>query len=387
MRTHPTIESLKAVGLKAKYECSTNGGEWHAACPFCREETGDGGKDRLILWPEKGNFLCRRGHKGEIAAVLARQGDLTLCEARQRLNPSGTQRPKFTPRRNIVRSPERWQKKVAEIIRTREVQLASDDCEAQREYLAARGLRPETIKAARLGGCHETRYYPREDFGLLPEEDEGTGKPRTVCVPEGILIPYFDAAGACVKLQSRCEETRAEAEEYVRQHQVGVFRGNLSMMRFRGGDTPSGYTDEDTDTSPAPKPDRPMNPLFEGILDSYVLVQSPVEPYASDPIARVGTYRLRATHCVVRKRDRFYFTHIRLEMACEELAPPFLAVYELKRQLTYRQLCAEFSKLRVILHSKKSIQDACKSVLGDITWLRCLPEDAPDLMCQNAELN
>jgi hypothetical protein len=64
MNTHPIIEELKAAGLKATYTCSTNGGEWHSACPFCREETGDAGKDRLILWPVKGNFLCRHATRG-----------------------------------------------------------------------------------------------------------------------------------------------------------------------------------------------------------------------------------------------------------------------------------------------------------------------------------
>lgn len=208
MKTHPIIEALKAEGLKAKYECSTNGGEWHAACPFCRDETGDGGKDRFILWPEKGNFMCRRGHKGEIAEVLAKQADISLREARRRLDLPETQRRAFAPRRNIVESPKRWREMVAKIIRTRQKQLAWDECEKQRDYLAVRGLRPETIKAARLGGCHETRFYDREEFGLLPEVDAETDKPRKVCVPEGILIPYFDAAGNCVKLQSRCEGER-----------------------------------------------------------------------------------------------------------------------------------------------------------------------------------
>jgi hypothetical protein len=66
-------------------------------------------------------------------------------------------------------------------------------------------LRADTITAARIGGCWETRYYDRETFGLVPEIDRQTGKPRKVCVPEGILIPYLDS-GACVKLQSRCED-------------------------------------------------------------------------------------------------------------------------------------------------------------------------------------
>ena len=159
-------------------------------------------------------------------------------------------------------------------------------------------------------------------------------------------------------------------------------------MRFVDEGTPTANTEAAPGlTPPSPNPNRPMQPLYGDTLDSYKLVQMPVEPYASESIARVGTYRLRATHCTVRKRDRFYFTHIRLEMACEELDPPFLAVYELKRKLTYTQLCAEFRKLQVMVHSEEGIKPACKSVLSLAYYAKCLPEDAPEWMDQNAGLN
>lgn len=182
--------------------------------------------------------------------------------------------------------------------------------------------------------------------------------------------------------------TRAEAEEYVRQHQLDSFAGDLRIMRFVDEGTPTANTEAAPGlTPPSPDPNRPMEPLYRDIFDSYKLVQMPVEPYASESIARVGTYRLRATHCTVRKRDRFYFTHIRLEMACEELDPPFRAVYELNRKLTYTQLCAEFRKLQVMVHSEEGIKPACKSVLSLAYYAKCLPEDAPECMDQNAGLN
>lgn len=208
MNTHPIIEELKAAGLRATYTCSTNGGEWHSGCPFCREETGDAGKDRLILWPVKGNFLCRRGHKGSIANVLAKQAGIGLRDAQRRLGLPETALRRAMPQREIVESRERWQAKVEDIVRTREKQLASAECRTQRDYLQARGLRPATIRAARIGGCMETRYYDREAFGLVPEADPESGKPRMVCVPEGILIPYRNEDGACLKLQSRCHDDR-----------------------------------------------------------------------------------------------------------------------------------------------------------------------------------
>lgn len=182
--------------------------------------------------------------------------------------------------------------------------------------------------------------------------------------------------------------TRAEAEEYVRQHRLGSFAENLRAFHFLDEGAPMANPEAAlSPIPPSPNPNRPMKPLFGDTLASYDLVQMPVEPYASESIARVGTYWLRATHCTARKRHRFYFTHIRLEMVCQELDPPFRAVYELNRKLTYTQLCTEFRKLQVMVHSKEGIKPACKSVLGDIGWVRCLPEDAPDWLCQNAGSN
>jgi len=182
--------------------------------------------------------------------------------------------------------------------------------------------------------------------------------------------------------------TLAEARKYVRQHQLEIFAGNLREMRFLDVGAPTANTGTGSEPAPPfPNTNRPMQPLFGDTLASYDLVQMPVEPYASEDIARDGTYRLRATQCTVRKRNRFYFTHIRLELVCEELDPPFRAVYELNRKLTYAQLCAEFRKLQVMVHSKEGIKSACKSVLREIASAHCLPEDAPAWMDQNAGLN
>lgn len=203
MNTHPIIQELNAAGLNAVYTCSTNGGEWHSPCPFCREELGEGGKDRLILWPQKANFLCRHGHKGSIASVLAKQAGISETEARAKLGL-----PKFMLRRtqrDTVESRECWLEMVSEVVRKRVKQLAEPDCRPQRKYLAARGLKPETIQAARIGGCLENRFYKREEFGLTPEVNPNTGRSLQVCVPQGIVIPYL-RGGVCVKLQSRCED-------------------------------------------------------------------------------------------------------------------------------------------------------------------------------------
>jgi hypothetical protein len=130
-----------------------------------------------------------------------------------------------------------------------------------------------------------------------------------------------------------------------------------------------------------------MQALFGHVLDSYVLIKEPVEPHASNPIAQAGMYWLIVTGCNVRRRNRHFHAQIQLMMINADLHPPFEAVYELKRKLTYGQLCGEFAKLRVILHHPNAWQEACKSVIGTVGYANCLPDDAPAGMDQAAILN
>jgi hypothetical protein len=127
--------------------------------------------------------------------------------------------------------------------------------------------------------------------------------------------------------------------------------------------------------------------LFGGILDSYELVQAPVEPYASNPIAPQGMFWLEATNCTVQKKGQRYHARIRLVLFSNGMDPPFEAVYELDRKLTYNQLQQEFRKLPVYLHHPSGVQHACKAAVRTVGYANCLPDDAPDWMTQNAEQN
>lgn len=160
-------------------------------------------------------------------------------------------------------------------------------------------------------------------------------------------------------------------------------------MKRKGNTSDSGNHDEiqgdrgATDTHPAPHleiEERPMRPLFGSVLDSYELVELPMEPHASNRIAQLGQYWLKVTHCSSRKIERAYLTRIRLEVLNEALDPPFKAVYELDRKLTYQQLCEEFAKLQVILHHPDALQEACQSAIRPVYYANCLPEDAPPWM-------
>lgn len=200
-----SIEELRAAGLEVTHTSSSNGGEFHALCPYCRKATGNGGRDRLCVWPAKGRAWCRQCQRNvTIVSLLAELLGISEAHARKRLSiPAGQP----TARREVVvEDREKWRAKVAELLRMGTRQLDSGACETLMDFLYARGLKAETIASAGLGGSPQDRYYLRDEFGLAAEIHPDTGKPRKLCLPKGILIPYFDADGVCVKLQSRCEE-------------------------------------------------------------------------------------------------------------------------------------------------------------------------------------
>jgi hypothetical protein len=119
-----------------------------------------------------------------------------------------------------------------------------------------------------------------------------------------------------------------------------------------------------------------MQPLFGPVLDSYELVKLPAEPHASNRIAQHGTYWLKVTNCTVRRKNRHFYTRIRLVVVNHDLEPSFEAVYELNRKLTYKRLCAELAKLRLVLHHPDAISEACASVIGTVGYANCLPDDS-----------
>jgi hypothetical protein len=195
--------------------------------------------------------------------------------------------------------------------------------------------------------------------------------------------------------------TRAEAHDYCRQHGLAAFAGDLETTHFidevpdksKSRALPAMAEDGPAAAQPSvasvslDEAGQPMKALFGHILDSYKLLQSPVEPHASNPIAPEGTFWLKATHCTVRKTGSHYHAQIRLVLYNHDLDPPFEAVYEQDRELTFEQLQQEFRKLQVFLNHPSAVQQACNSAIRTIGYANCLPDDAPAWMNQEAETN
>lgn len=127
--------------------------------------------------------------------------------------------------------------------------------------------------------------------------------------------------------------------------------------------------------------------MFGWILDTYKLVKLPVEPYASERVAPHGMFWLKVTDCSVRRLGRRYHARIRLVMFNHDLDPPFEAVYEQDRTLSYQQLQREFRNLQVFLNHPSAVQEACAAAVRTFAYANCLPEDAPPWMGQKAESN
>lgn len=204
------IKKMNGAGLGAVYVGSTYGGEYHAPCPYCREHTGDGGKDRLCLWPSQGRTWCRRcKRKSSLAALHAMLTGMSETQALRLLGDGAKARGKLErPDYTRLLAPERWRECVDKLVRTRAKTLFTDDCADQLAYLHARGLTDDTICAARLGGCFENRYHTREEFGLAPPPGHGSLPLSKVIIPVGIVIPHFDAAGLCSRVLFRCDAPR-----------------------------------------------------------------------------------------------------------------------------------------------------------------------------------
>lgn len=152
-----SIEELRAAGLDVRFMSQTNGGEYHAPCPACRKTTGNGGRDRLCIWPAEGRAWCRQCNTSTtIVSLLAELLGISEPQARKRLSvPAG----RASARRDVVEDRAAWRAKAKEIVAMGVRHLESDECCTQQDFLLARGLKPKTIALARLTSPTRARRH------------------------------------------------------------------------------------------------------------------------------------------------------------------------------------------------------------------------------------
>ena len=218
------LDLISQKGIQLKKAGTTKGGEWQGPCPWC------GGTDRFHVWPEQnrtdkkgremacpGKYWCRPGlghcgRSGDAIQFLIDHEGLTFKEAAARLGQKfdRVEIQRYPRKPSADESGRAWdpaeRAAPVEIWRAAAMKFALDCYDAIAEapealaYLAARGIREETLGVFGLGwnagtltkdGRRWGIFKKREAWGLLPEKDEKTGKPRPLWLPVGWVIPYL----------------------------------------------------------------------------------------------------------------------------------------------------------------------------------------------------
>lgn len=187
------LDHISLAGLLKKAS-STSSGEYAGPCPWC------GGTDRFRCWPDHpsgatgGRFLCRAcGRQGDGLAFLMEHDGLSYPEACRHFGTTPTSRPAktrqvepWTPKA-VVLPGEKWITRATAFVDRCAAALAAGG--PGLGYAMSRGLTLGTCAALKIGWNDRDTYEDREAWGLSPEVNPETGKPRKVWLPAGLVIP------------------------------------------------------------------------------------------------------------------------------------------------------------------------------------------------------
>ncbi len=171
-----------------------SGGEWAGPCPWC------GGEDRFRVWPDHptgatgGRFLCRGCERqGDGIAFLRELEGLSYVEACKCLGTTPktktmgqTTQTKWTPKTSMLPG-DVWTTAAGQSVDRCAAALASGG--PGLNYALSRGLTAKTCAALRIGWNAQDAYEDRAAWGLPPEANPKTGKPRRVWLPSGLVLP------------------------------------------------------------------------------------------------------------------------------------------------------------------------------------------------------
>lgn len=210
------LEMMQNDGSVLNHAAHTNGGEFKGPCPWC------GGDDRFTVWPIMGKYICRKCDKsGDAIQYLRDFRNMTYFEAcaaagvepeiREKVFGLSSKPIEWKPREVRPVSVD-WQTRATAFLFGAFKNLMSGTCKPRREWLNNRGIKNETIKACRLGWNPRSVSFDRASWGL-PVENGKNGKPKSVWIPEGLIIPYFED-GKLVRLRIR-QENPTTSDRYI----------------------------------------------------------------------------------------------------------------------------------------------------------------------------
>lgn len=201
------LQVIEATGNRFNKVSSSKGGIYKGPCPWC------GGNDRFSIYPYDGDgwYICNQckrtgdeiqfyvdhdGMKFKDACIKAGRPD-KAAEKPERKKPSDKNNADDVWEPRTIEQPvDVWVKKSESFLFSSYKFLLSAQGKKHREYLNSRGITDETIKKARLGYNPSPVQFSYDSFGL-PIETDRAGKTKTVWIPDGVIIPYYNSTGLC----------------------------------------------------------------------------------------------------------------------------------------------------------------------------------------------
>jgi len=203
------LELAVQSGLNPQWAASTAGGEYHSSCPAC------GGKDRFYIQPNKqmsncmGSYRCRQCGVNGDAIQFARQFlNFSFQEAAKAVNaiiPEKTswpilKKPRTSPIIVLMEPPTQWTTSATAYVEQahRTLLLKKEVL----EFLASRGLPMNVIMHHKFGWSDKDQFLSRTDWGLKKQLNK-EGKPSSLWIPKGLLIPVNKPTGQVIRLKVR----------------------------------------------------------------------------------------------------------------------------------------------------------------------------------------
>jgi len=199
------LNLIQEIGLRPKLVASTNGGEYHSACPKC------GGTDRFFIQPNRkmkncsGSYCCRQcGISGDSIQFCRDFLGLSFKEAVNRVDAivperinSFYQLKKTSRHKHAKLKPlsKIWISKANAFVEKTHKQILQQL--SILEYLERRGISLEAVKKYKIGWNSIDLWNDRSDWGIREE----LGK--RICLPKGIVIPSIDLNDNIIRLKIR----------------------------------------------------------------------------------------------------------------------------------------------------------------------------------------
>lgn len=204
-------------GFSPIRKSTSRGGQWNGACilPSCNGL----GHDRLRIQPNKGDYgwffcsVCSASGTGIDWLIIKRGWSKNEALKYVGWKPRDGSTPRFAIPRHALTGDihptheaprEEWQSSAKAFVTYCEGILWSEQGHYALEYLRARGLKDETIKAARLGYNSSEMLRPGGKWG----------REKLVKLWQGIVIPWFVNEGEIWRITIRDEQASTPEDRY-----------------------------------------------------------------------------------------------------------------------------------------------------------------------------